>query len=166
MLRVSELRRAGAMSTLGEESYASAFRRCGRQAERARQVALVREVGETLDALTRKPLVWTAVRLMRGPARLAGLGELHEFLEKGFRAFRPWDARESHVITARESGFSIALCRAPTRSKAARGTAIRSSDERHPLAKARWSSEYVVSASGQHTPLVSSLFHDHLPDDS
>jgi len=104
---VAELRRTAAIATLGEESYARAFRRCARQAERQRQVTLVREVGDTLDSLARKPLVWTAVRLMRAPARLAGLAELHEFLETGFRAFRHivQSSEFLTLITARESAL-------------------------------------------------------------
>jgi len=68
--------------------YADAYRSCQNRPDRERQIRLVREIGESLDALARKPLVAKAIELMRGPAHLAGLGELHEFLERGFFAFR------------------------------------------------------------------------------
>lgn len=73
---------------LDQESYAEAYRRVGRRSERERQVELIVETGEALEALARKSLVAGALRVMRGPAHLAGLGELHEFLERGFAAFR------------------------------------------------------------------------------
>lgn len=68
--------------------YAAAFRRCANRPDRERQVALVGEIGVALDALARKPLIAKAVEMMRVPAHAAGLGELHEFLERGFLAFR------------------------------------------------------------------------------
>jgi hypothetical protein len=84
---VAELRRARAMAKIGEKAYAEAYRRCGRRAQRELQLRLIGEIGEALAALVRKPLVHAALRLMRGPARLAGLAELHQFLEDGYDAF-------------------------------------------------------------------------------
>lgn len=68
--------------------YARAYRACANEAERERQIDLVGEIGRELDRLASKRLVAAAIDLMHGPARAAGLGELHEFLERGFRAFR------------------------------------------------------------------------------
>lgn len=85
---IAELRRAGAMDKLDAAAYARAYPRAGHRKERELQLKLIGEVGEALAALTRKPLVSTALRLMRTPARLAGLAELHAFLEHGYRAFR------------------------------------------------------------------------------
>ncbi len=84
---IAELRRAGAMAALDAAAYARAYPRAGHCKERERQLKLINEVGEALAALTRKPLVSAALRLMRAPARLAGLAELHAFLENGYRAF-------------------------------------------------------------------------------
>lgn len=69
-------------------AYAAAFRKCANRAEREQQIALVGKIGVALDGLARKPLVAKAVEMMRRPAHAAGLGELHEFLERGFLAFR------------------------------------------------------------------------------
>ncbi|MCC6657517.1 MAG: hypothetical protein IT512_04960 [Rhodocyclaceae bacterium] len=85
---IAALRRAGAMDPLDAAAYARAYPRAGHRRERERQLQLIGEVGEALAALTRKPLVSAALRLMRAPARLAGLAELHAFLENGYRAFR------------------------------------------------------------------------------
>lgn len=85
---VAELERAGMLERIDEDAYAAAYRAVGCRAERERQVTLIRQTGEALDRVARKPLLSTMLRLMRGPAQLAGLGELHEFLDRGFNAFR------------------------------------------------------------------------------
>ena len=102
---VHELRRARAMAKIDEKTYADAYRRCGHRAQRELQLRLIGEVGEALAALTRKPLVHAALRVMRMPAKLAGLAELHTFLEHGYNAFhRMGDPAEFlDTITTRES---------------------------------------------------------------
>ncbi len=85
---IAELCRAGLIDCIDEDAYAAAYRAVGCQAERERQILLIRETGEALDRLARKPLLSGMLKLMRGPAHLTGLGELHEFLERGFNAFR------------------------------------------------------------------------------
>lgn len=79
---------AGTNLAIDAKRYAAAYRRCANRPDRERQVRLVREIGEAMDAFAHKALVAKAVELMRGPAELAGLGELHAFLEGGFLAFR------------------------------------------------------------------------------
>lgn len=102
-----ELRRARAIANITEKSYAEAYRRCGRRELRELQLRLIGEVGEALAALTRKPLVHAALRLMRTPAKLAGLAELHAFLENGYNAFhRMGDPAEFlAAIAAREAAL-------------------------------------------------------------
>lgn len=68
--------------------YARAYREAGDRVQRERQLALLREVGEDLDWIVRKPLVYAVLRLARGPAEHSGLGALQGFLERGFAAFR------------------------------------------------------------------------------
>lgn len=71
-----------------EASYGGAYRKSGTRTERARQIELIGEVGRRLDRLVVKPLVFSTLKLMRGPARVAGLEDLQTFLERGFAAFR------------------------------------------------------------------------------
>lgn len=52
------------------------------------QIESVRVLGNEIDAVIHKPLVGTALRMCRKPAQLMGLGELQDFLERGFEAFR------------------------------------------------------------------------------
>lgn len=68
--------------------YAAAYRACANRDQRLRQIELVGEIGRALDRLTRKPLIGAALRLMHGPAHAAGLGAVHDFLRRGYQAFR------------------------------------------------------------------------------
>jgi hypothetical protein len=84
-----------AMATsLGSESrrltaatYASAYRKVDRRADRERQITLIENLGKSLDRLVHKPLVGATLSMMRKPAKLAGLGELQDFLQRGYKAF-------------------------------------------------------------------------------
>jgi hypothetical protein len=67
--------------------YVRAWQATGEPAARARQVDLVMQVGLALDRYTRNALLRTSLRLMRGPAKAAGMGSLQQFLEAGFEAF-------------------------------------------------------------------------------
>jgi hypothetical protein len=69
-------------------AYALAWQRCGDPTGRERQIVLMRSVGEAMDALTHNSLLRHSLRLMRRPARAAGMAALQTFLETGFETFR------------------------------------------------------------------------------
>ncbi|MGA7986061.1 MAG: hypothetical protein WCA01_12845, partial [Burkholderiales bacterium] len=92
-------RTRGARDELSEDAYAEAYRRCDNYARREHQIGLIREVGEDLAQLVRKSMVYAMLRTMRGPAKAAGCGELQDFLERGFRAFRKMKQPEHFLDT-------------------------------------------------------------------
>jgi hypothetical protein len=96
---------------MSEEAYASAYREVGDRPGRETQIRLIGETGEALDAFAQKPFVRMALKMMQGPAKMAGLGELQAFLERGFDAFRTMrDASEFlYFIVSREREFSAKL---------------------------------------------------------
>lgn len=67
--------------------YVTAWRGVARRPERNLQLATVMNVGNELDQLTRIPGLRRLLKMMRGPASLAGLGSLQRFLESGFDTF-------------------------------------------------------------------------------
>lgn len=75
------------LEAVDDFAYRRAWRTVGRRDDRERQVRLMLDVGRALDGHTRNALLGMSLRLMRGPARVAGLGQLHSFLESGFSAF-------------------------------------------------------------------------------
>ena len=70
-----------------ERSYRGAWLQVGRRSDRERQLALLLASGRALDRHTRSSVVLTTLRVMRHPARAAGLGRLQAFLETGMSAF-------------------------------------------------------------------------------
>lgn len=91
--------------------YAKAWQACGDAPGRERQIALMEQVGHALDALTRNPLLRHSLRMMRGPARIAGMSALHAFLESGFDTFRSMRGAEEFLglIGNRERSLAAAL---------------------------------------------------------
>lgn len=85
---VVELERAGTIDCIDEDAYTAAYRQVGRRPERERQIVLIRTTGEALERLAKNSLLTALLKLMRAPAQLAGLGDLHAFLASGFAAFR------------------------------------------------------------------------------
>jgi hypothetical protein len=97
----AELARALPEGAITVERYARAYRESGRRAERARQIALMGEIGEYLDGVVRKPMVRGLVRIARGPAHAAGFGLLQEFLERGLDAFEAMHGADEFLGTIR-----------------------------------------------------------------
>jgi hypothetical protein len=81
--------RLGVTTTITAGQYAQAYQICDNYAERASQIRgiakTVKEVGEG----ARWPLVSAALKLVHKPAVRAGWLELYEFLDRGYKAFKP-----------------------------------------------------------------------------
>jgi hypothetical protein len=102
-----------ASAPLGMKEYATAYRRAGRAADRVRQIDLIAEIGHLLDGLAHHPEIGLALRLSRAPARAAGYGELQDFLQRGYDAFRAMNGAEEFLaaIDARERELMAKLLR-------------------------------------------------------
>ncbi|MEM7083447.1 MAG: hypothetical protein AAF465_12000 [Pseudomonadota bacterium] len=81
------------------QMYADGYRLCDNYAERARQIELIVELGENLEAVTRKRLILTAVKVARKPAQVAGFGELQSFIERGLAAFKAMGSANEFLST-------------------------------------------------------------------
>ncbi len=106
---LARLPRADGQFSVGE--YTRAYRRMGKRPERERQIRLIGEIGARLAEFVQKPLIRAALRMMRQPARLAGFGALHDFLDRGFAAFgKMGDATDFlETIDVRERALMEAL---------------------------------------------------------
>lgn len=91
--------------------YIRSWQLTGNREARARQLAVVQHMGLELQRLTRMKPLRLALRMMRNPARAAGLDALQQFLESGFDAFSSLgDARVFlDTISARESQWITTL---------------------------------------------------------
>lgn len=95
----------GMTDSLTEEMYAEGYRRCDNLSARAAQIkhihALVLEVGAIAQ-------MWTTgaiLQVTRTPVERAGWGELFEFAERGYLAFKPMKNYKTFasIITRRET---------------------------------------------------------------
>lgn len=92
-------RHLSASSRFTVADYCDAYRRTDDIPGRHRQIRLIVEVGRSLDSMVRKPLLRGALSMMRKPARIAGLSTLHDFLERGFDAFRRMHGAATFLAT-------------------------------------------------------------------
>ena len=96
-------------------SYVEAWRSVGRQDGRNAQLTGVLEIGHELDRLTRMPGLRMMLRMMRRPARAAGLSSLQAFLESGFETFAAMGGQGAGateflgIISKRESALIATL---------------------------------------------------------
>ena len=90
-----------------EDAYADAYRRSGSRVQREHQIELIDATGRRLDTLVKKPMVAQMLKLMRRPARMAGLADLQDFLERGFAAFSAMQGADDFlaIVKRRETEF-------------------------------------------------------------
>jgi len=87
---------------IDQPAYAGAYRRHGAWDLRADQIDLIEGLGRVLDETVHRPMVHRLVRMMRGPAVLAGFGALQSFLTRGLDAFARMHGAEYFLDTITE----------------------------------------------------------------
>lgn len=100
-------REFGTLDRLSGERYAHAYRLCDNAADRERQILQIGEIGRVLDKVVHYTLVYNAVRLARRPAHAAGFGALHDFIERGFVAFRHMETADDFLDTIERRELDI-----------------------------------------------------------
>lgn len=73
---------------LDDATVLRALRATGAGEEYRRQIALVLEIGAEIESIVHKPFVTIGLKMCRQPARVMGLGELQDYLERGVAAFK------------------------------------------------------------------------------
>lgn len=71
------------------EAYVDAFRALDHRDDRQRQMDLALQLGHGLDRYVRSRLIFATFRMAGGAAHRYGLGNLYDFLDRGFRVMRP-----------------------------------------------------------------------------
>jgi hypothetical protein len=94
---LARLPRADGDFTVAE--YCAAYREPSERTAREHQISLIGKVGAGLDVYVRRPFIESGLSMMRRPARLAGLGALQDFLERGVRAFRKLEGAKEFLAT-------------------------------------------------------------------
>lgn len=96
------------INELQEWQYCEAYRASRQLPLRQRQIRLIAEVGGQLDRYVRNRTLGWLLSMTRSAADMAGLADLHDFLHRGYSAFRAMDnvgalidelvARETRVL--------------------------------------------------------------------
>jgi hypothetical protein len=91
-----------------EADYIAAYREQTSMAQRQQQIELIESLGSSLCHLVRIPFLATTLVMMRGPAKMAKLSNLQNFLERGFTTFKAMKQPQAFVqkITERELEIS------------------------------------------------------------
>ncbi len=89
-------------------SYQRAWQAVGDRNGRERQIELILSVGRALDVYTHSPMLRHTLRLMRAPAKAAGLSALQQFLESGFDTFRAMRGADHFLRTVSEREHAVA----------------------------------------------------------
>jgi hypothetical protein len=91
--------------------YAKSWGLVGQSTARFNQLALTQNLGNSLSTLTSKPGLRVMLRMMHAPARAAGLGQLQDFLERGYDVFAAMHRSKSgaqgflNLIAVREQSW-------------------------------------------------------------
>lgn len=96
---------------IDRHSYAQAYRHVGRIDDRAHQIGIISHLGDQLADVIKIRGIGMLISLSRRPAKLAGVLALHEFLERGFNAFKAIGDVQGFVqpVLAREKNLMGAL---------------------------------------------------------
>lgn len=99
------------VSEISEASYCEAYRLCDNKSQRQHQTQLIANIGNDLDVYVRSRLVRFTLKVTRSPAEVAGLGNLHSFLRRGFSAFQQMNGVDEllAIIIERESAILEAI---------------------------------------------------------
>lgn len=92
---------AGRVKVVTSAAYAEAYRACANRAAREHQIALTHSIGTALDKLTRIALLEATIKMLRKPAKMAGLAELQNFLQRGFVTFKQMAGAAEFLDTIR-----------------------------------------------------------------
>lgn len=92
---------AADVEAITAKAYASAYRGCANRQAREHQIALTHAIGSALDKLTRIAFLEATIKMLRKPAKLAGLTELQSFLERGFVTFKQMAGADEFLDTLR-----------------------------------------------------------------
>lgn len=102
--------------TLTKEDYCLAYRASRMQAQRRQQIMLVAQVGQQLDRYVRNRTLGWLLSISRAPAEMADLSDLHDFLRRGYGAFRKMkqvDLLIDRLVSREQRVMDNILCNHP-----------------------------------------------------
>ncbi len=96
---------------INRDNYALAYRHVGRIEDRTHQIDIISHLGDQLADVIKIRGIGMLISLSRRPAKLAGVLALHEFLQRGFDAFKALGDVQSFIqpVLVREKAIMQTL---------------------------------------------------------
>lgn len=96
---------------IDRHSYAQAYRYVRRERDRQHQIAIISHLGDQLADVIKIRGIGMLISISRRPAKVAGVLALHEFLARGFDAFKAIGDVQSFIqpVLQRETQMMMAL---------------------------------------------------------
>ena len=96
---------------INRDNYALAYRHVGRIDDRTHQIDIISHLGDQLADVIKIRGIGMLISLSRRPAKLAGVLALHEFLQRGFDAFKALGDVQSFIqpVLVREKAIMQTL---------------------------------------------------------
>lgn len=85
------------VTEITEQVMTEAYRACNNRDERHHQLSLLAELGGGLDRYVRSRVIFATFRIAHRPAKMAGLGGLYDFLDRGFEVMRPMGSAHDFI---------------------------------------------------------------------
>lgn len=85
------------IDSISNEAYIAAWHKLDARAQRERQFDLIVELGFGLDKYVRSRVIFATFKLANKPAHMAGLGNLYDFLGRGFAVMRPMGSAHEFI---------------------------------------------------------------------
>ena len=110
----------GVTDTITMDLYLAGYRLCDNYDERAYQIELIEQVGHMVDTTTKIPMIATTLKIVRAPVTRAGWGDLHDWIERGFFAFRHMHGAKEFLAAIRDREMSLLASAIPNHNQSDR----------------------------------------------
>ncbi len=97
----------GVTDIITMDLYQAGYRLCDNYEERAYQIKLIDQIGHMVDITTRIPMIATTLKIVRAPVTAAGWGDLHDWIQRGFLAFKQMHGANEFLATIHEREMAM-----------------------------------------------------------
>lgn len=97
----------GVTDIITMDLYKAGYRLCDNYDERAYQIELIGQIGHMVDMTTRIPMIATTLKIVRAPVTAAGWGDLHDWIQRGYLAFKQMHGAKEFLATVHEREMAI-----------------------------------------------------------
>ncbi len=106
----------GVTDNITMDLYREGYRLCDNYAEHAYQIELIGRIGHMVDLTTKIPMISMTLNVLHAPVTAAGWGELHDWIQRGFLAFKRMHGADAFLATIHEREMDFLAAAIPNHS--------------------------------------------------